>query len=230
MGRSALETVNALDAGPNVPAPSAYLLFSGKVVPAWAIRLFVLALIVPVLAATIDGMARARRRGHPILRWVTWVLASALPFVLALIPVLGAKVLGVFDARPPGPVSSDAVPPHSAGMVVLALSVCLIAIGFAFLRPAIIRAFHAGNRGLVPAPRSGNIRTAAGALRGHACDLVLEPVCGGAADPGAAPVAVGRGAGPAHAGAWRWRCCSAAWRPRWYWSTTRARWASIRSG
>ena len=150
MGRSALETVNALDAGPNVPAPSAYLLFSGKVVPAWAIRLFVLALIVPVLAATIDGMARARRRGHPILRWVTWVLASALPFVLALIPVLGAKVLGVFDARPPGPVSSDAVPPHSAGIVVLALSVCLIAIGFGFLRPAIIRAFHAGNRGLVP--------------------------------------------------------------------------------
>ena len=52
MGRSALETINALDAGPNVPAPSAYLLFSGKVVPAWAIRLFVLALILPVLAAT----------------------------------------------------------------------------------------------------------------------------------------------------------------------------------
>jgi hypothetical protein len=150
MGRSALETINALDAGPNVPAPSAYLLFSGKVVPAWAIRLFVLALVAPVLAATVDGMARARRRGHPILRWVTWVLASALPFVLALIPVLGAKLLGVFDARPPGPVSSDAVPPHTAGIVVLALSVCLLVIGFVFLRPLIIRAFHAGNRGLVP--------------------------------------------------------------------------------
>ena len=150
MGRSALETINALDVGPAVPAPSAYLLFSGKVVPAWAIRLFVLALMVPVLAATIDGMARARRRGHPILRWVTWVLASALPFALALIPVLGAKLLGVFDARPPGPVSSDAVPPHTAGIVVLSLAVCLIAIGFAFLRPLIIRLFHAGTRGLVP--------------------------------------------------------------------------------
>jgi hypothetical protein len=150
MGRAALETINSLDAGPAVPAPSAYLLFSGKVVPAWAIRLFVLALMVPVLAATIDGMARARRRGHPILRWVTWVLASALPFALALIPVLGAKLLGVFDARPPGPVSSDAVPPHTAGIVVLSLAVCLIAIGFVFLRPLIIRWFHAGTRGLVP--------------------------------------------------------------------------------
>jgi hypothetical protein len=60
------------------------------------------------------------------------------------------ELLGVFHARPPGPVSSDAVPPHSAGIVVLVLSVCLIAIGFVFLRPLIIRAFHAGNRGLVP--------------------------------------------------------------------------------
>jgi hypothetical protein len=149
-GRAALATINALDGGPQVPAPSAYLLFSGKVVPAWAIRLFVLALMVPVLAATIDGMARARRRGHPILRWVTWVLASALPFVLALIPVLVAKLLGVFDARPPGPVSSDVVPPHATGFVVLALAVCLIAIGFAFLRPLVIRLFHAGTYGLVP--------------------------------------------------------------------------------
>lgn len=150
MGRAALQTINALDGGPTVPAPSAYLLFSGKVVPAWAIRLFVLALMVPVLAATIDGMARARRRGHPILRWVTWVLASALPFVLALIPVLVAKMAGLFHARPPGPVSSDAVPPHTAGIVVLSLSICLIVLGFAVLRPWLIRMFRAGTSGLVP--------------------------------------------------------------------------------
>lgn len=150
MGRAALATINALDTGPAVPAPSAYLLFSGKVVPAWAIRLFVLALMAPVLAATVDGMARARRRGHPILPWVTWVLASALPFVLALIPVLGAKLLGAVHARPPAPVSADAVPPHAAGTVVLALAACLIVIGFAFLRPLIIRVFHAGTSGVVP--------------------------------------------------------------------------------
>jgi hypothetical protein len=149
MGRSALQTINALDGGPAVPAPSAYLLFSGKVIPAWAIRLFVLALMVPVLAATIDGMARARRRGHPILRWVLWVLASALPFALTLIPVFGAKLFGLIDARPPGPVSSDAVPPHSAGIVVVGLAICLFVIGFAFLRPLLIRWFGAGSSGLV---------------------------------------------------------------------------------
>ena len=59
MGRSALQTVNALDADRTVPgAVGVPPVLTGKVVPAWAIRLFVLALIVPVLGATIDGMAR----------------------------------------------------------------------------------------------------------------------------------------------------------------------------
>ena len=55
-----------------------------------------LALILPVLGATIDGFARARRRGHPIARWVVWVLAAALPFVLAA----GDRARGQADRRP----------------------------------------------------------------------------------------------------------------------------------
>ena len=156
MGRAALQTINALDSGPKVPAPSAYLLFSGKVVPAWAIRLFVLALMVPVLAATIDGMARARRRGHPILRWVAWVLASALPFVLALIPVLGAQAARR-DRRPAAGAGQLPMPCRrtAAGIVVLALAVCLIAIGFAFLRPLVDpRSSTPGPRVWCPTPRS----------------------------------------------------------------------------
>ncbi len=87
-----LQAVNALDSGPPVPAPSAYLLWDSKVIPPWAIRVLVLALILPVLLTTIDGVARARRRGHPILRWLLWVLAGALPFALALgLIVFGAK-------------------------------------------------------------------------------------------------------------------------------------------
>jgi hypothetical protein len=149
MGRSVLQTINALDSGPSVPAPSAYLLFDGKVVPAWAVSVFVLALILPVLAATVDGMARARRRGHPILRWAVWALASAIPFALALLPVLGARLIGLFHARPTAPVSADAVPLHTAGIVILAAIVVVIALGFALLRPMIIRAAHVGSSGLV---------------------------------------------------------------------------------
>ena len=66
LGRTVLQTVTALDAGPTIPGPSSYLVFSGKSIPAWALQLLVLMLIVPVLVAlaTIDGVARARRRGH----------------------------------------------------------------------------------------------------------------------------------------------------------------------
>ncbi|MGZ4242710.1 MAG: hypothetical protein ACXVSE_00310, partial [Solirubrobacteraceae bacterium] len=41
-GRAILQTISALDSAPSVPGPSAYVLLGGKVVPGWAISLFVL--------------------------------------------------------------------------------------------------------------------------------------------------------------------------------------------
>jgi hypothetical protein len=149
MGRAVVQTISALDSGPAVPAPSAYLLFDGKVVPAWAIRLFVLALIVPVLMATIDGMARARRRGHPILRWVGWVLCGAVVFLPALALVLAAKLVGAIDASPPGPVGAGAIPPHGTGIAVLAVLACTIALCLLVLRPLLIRRGRLGSVGWV---------------------------------------------------------------------------------
>ncbi len=139
VGQAVLQTVNALDSGPAVPAPSTYLLLSGKVIPDWAIRLFVLALILPVLMATVDGIARARRRGDSIVRWVIWVLAGALPFVLAWLVVLGASKVGLIKIAPPGPVAAGAVPLHSAGVIVLAAAACVLVGSFVFLRPLVIR-------------------------------------------------------------------------------------------
>ena len=147
VGQAVLQAVNALDGGPNAPAPAPYLLYNGKVVPAWAVRLLVLALILPVLVATIDGLARARRRGHSILRWTVWVLASAAPFALALLLVLGSRLIGLIDTAPPGPVAADAVPLHGSGVALLLLSALAIGLGFFVLRPLIIAA-AGGRRGL----------------------------------------------------------------------------------
>ena len=87
-----------------MPAPSSYLRWQGKVIPEWAVRLLVLALIVPVLIATVDGIARARRRGHRVGRWVLWVLAACVPFVLAVLAVVGLRLVGAIDVAPPGPI------------------------------------------------------------------------------------------------------------------------------
>jgi hypothetical protein len=135
MGRAVLQTITALDAGRTIPAPSAYLLFDGKVVPGWAISLFVLALIVPVLLTTIDGAARALRRHRPVWSWLAMVLAAAAPFALGAAVVKGAGAVGWISDATPGPVPPGAVPLHGGGTVTLILAACVALGALIILRP-----------------------------------------------------------------------------------------------
>lgn len=121
-GRAVLEAISALDSGPKVPAPSSYLLLAGKVVPGWALSLFVLALLVPVAMTTVDGVARALRRGHAVGRAVILVLAAAIPFAAAVLVVALAGLAGIISIAPPGPVVAGAVPIDGAGVAVLAVA------------------------------------------------------------------------------------------------------------
>jgi hypothetical protein len=133
-GGAVLQAINALDAGPDVPAPSAYLLLGGNVIPAWAIRLLVLCLILPVLGATIDGFARARRRGHAVSQWILWVLEGAVPFVLALAVILAVKAAGWLGMAPPSPAAAGAVPLRSGGAALLAVLAAVVVGSFVFIR------------------------------------------------------------------------------------------------
>ena len=130
LGRAVLATVSALDSGPAVDAPSAYLLLDGKVVPGWAISLFVLTLLVPVALTSIDALARARRRGHLIGRSLALVVAAAVPFALAVGVVLAARMLGVISAAPPGPLAPGAIPLTGSGIAVLVVA-ALVLVGSA---------------------------------------------------------------------------------------------------
>ena len=128
VGRAVLSTITALDGGPEVAAPSAYALIDGKVVPGWAISLFVLALIVPVALTTVDGLARARRRGHLIGRSVLTVLGAAVPFALAIGVVLAGRLVGLIPVVPPGPVGPSVIAVGGAGIAVLVVA-ALVALG-----------------------------------------------------------------------------------------------------
>jgi hypothetical protein len=138
-GRATVQALSALDSGPEVAPPSSYLDLGGKSVPAWAVRFLVLTLIVAVLGATIDGLARARRRGHSITRWTVWVLAAALPFCLAAALVLGARVVGAVGPAPPVPVGGDAIVVHRSEATLLAVLTLVIVLGLVWLRPLLIR-------------------------------------------------------------------------------------------
>jgi hypothetical protein len=131
LGRAVLQTVNALNSGSDVARPSAYLVASGKVIPAWSIRLLVLVLIAPVLITTVDGLARVRRRGHRVLGWVAWALLWAVAFVLGWLVVLGAHLVGALSGAPGGPVPAGVAPPQAAGMVTLVLALLMIMAGLA---------------------------------------------------------------------------------------------------
>lgn len=157
MGRAVLQTVSALDGGSALPAPSSYLLLDGKLVPGWAVSLFVLALLVPVALTTVDGVARARRRGHVIWRSLVLTLAAAVPFISALLVVLAARLAGAIGVAPPAPVPPGAVPLDGAGVTVLVLA-ALAFVGSGVAVASAARRFPAPlreTRGRPASPRSG---------------------------------------------------------------------------
>jgi hypothetical protein len=151
LGRTILQSVSALESGPAVPGPSSYLRWQDKLIPEWAVAVLVLALILPVFAATIDGMARARRRGHRIGRWIAWVLSACLPFVLAVLAVLGLRAAGVIDTAPPGPVGGDALTLTGQAVAILIGLTCLIVVGFV-VRWRLGRRFWSAPAPAEPAP------------------------------------------------------------------------------
>ena len=116
VGRAVLSAISALDGGPTVPAASAYVLFDNKVVPGWAISVFVLALVVPVLLTTIDAWpARCAAATASGAGWLA-VLLAAVPFALGVLVILGARAARARSRSPRrGRSPAGAVPLHGSG-------------------------------------------------------------------------------------------------------------------
>ncbi|HEU0318782.1 MAG TPA: hypothetical protein VFR49_15705, partial [Solirubrobacteraceae bacterium] len=180
-GQGVLRAVNALDTGPDVGAPTTDLLLGSSVLPARGIRLLAAMLILPVLVAGVDILARARRRREPVGAWFAWLGLVALPFALAgLFAVLLGRT-GLLAAAPTGPVTTAQLPRDVAGDIAL-VSVALV-FGLAWmLRQSLTRRL-----GLT-------VGTGPGSWDGAAAALVLA-VCGvavltWAANPYAALLAI----------------------------------------
>ena len=148
LGQAVLASVNALDSASTVPGPSAYMLFDGKVIPPWALRLFVLVLIMPVLFAAVDGLARANRRRYPLADSAVDLLAMTAPFVLVALAVLGAKLVGLLPVVPPDPTGPGAIPIHAANWVLIGGLAVLLLGAF-----TLVRWFGYGRVGLAPPAR-----------------------------------------------------------------------------
>ncbi len=106
LGRATLRTLTALDQARTPPrhGPDSYVTVVSQVLPGWVLQLLAGTLLLPVLAASIDAFARARRRQLAVTPWLRWVAAQAAPFVagLALAELLAA--VGATLVPPPAPV------------------------------------------------------------------------------------------------------------------------------
>ena len=173
LGNAVLQTVNSLDYGRAVGSPSAYLVISGQEVPLWAVQLLVLALILPVAAATLDAVARTRRRGHTLARWLGWVLSGVMPFLIGLAALLIARAAGILSFTPPGAAAGAGVKMTGGDLAVLLVVLALVVASFAFLRPICLRMLAQQTRAGGRPPESPAADAAAVALSVVLCVLTL---------------------------------------------------------
>jgi hypothetical protein len=135
-GRAALRAFNALDAGADVPPPTRVLVFQGKLIPEWAVRLLVAVLLLPALLATVDGFARARRRREPVAMWLRWALACAAPFFVCALFMVALRTTGILPAAPGAPVGSGALEIGTREKIVLAAAALVLGLCWLAFRAA----------------------------------------------------------------------------------------------
>ncbi len=168
-GQAVLRAVNALDTSPDVGAPTADVLLGSRVLPARGIRLLAAMLILPVLVAGVDILARVRRRREPVGAWFAWLGLVALPFALAALFAVLLGRTGLLAAAPTGPVTAAQLPRDAAGDIALA-SVALV-FGLAWmLRQTLTRRLGVT---VGTASRSGSWDGAAAALVLAVCGLAV---------------------------------------------------------
>jgi hypothetical protein len=141
MGRVALRTVTALDAAPrgrpvSPQASSRDLATSRKVLPGWAVRLFIGSLLLAPLVVAVDALAAVRRTREPIFAWVRWTLAGALPLAVAGLFAIALGAVGLLSAAPDAPIDPRSLPVQLPALLAVVL---VLVLGWVWLRPAVLR-------------------------------------------------------------------------------------------
>jgi hypothetical protein len=139
-GRAALRAVQALDGGPDIGGgPTPTLITQRKVLPEWSVRLLVAALLLAPALVAVDGFARLRRRREPVGKGLIWILATALPIVVALAFVVALARTGLLDASPPAPVPKGAIPFDGTAKVAMTSAVLVFVLCWLVARRSVMR-------------------------------------------------------------------------------------------
>ncbi len=135
LGRATLRTVTAVDQGPRPGhGPTSYIQAVSQVLPGWVLSLLAGSLLLPVLVASVDAFARARRRHIDVLRWMRWLGAWVAPFLAALAVAQLLALVGATPSPPPAPVPPDVLPLDGPALGVLAGVLVAMVLAFFLAR------------------------------------------------------------------------------------------------
>jgi hypothetical protein len=120
LGRATLRTITAVDQGPRPEhGPRSYIQAVSQVLPGLVLSLLAAALLLPVLVASVDAFARARRRHLDVLRWMRWLGVWVAPFLAALAVAQFLALAGATPSPPAAPVPPDVLPLDGPALGVL---------------------------------------------------------------------------------------------------------------
>jgi hypothetical protein len=135
LGRAALRTLTAIDEGGRPEhGPESYVQAVSQVLPGWVLSLLAGSLLLPVLVASVDAFARARRRQVDVLRWMRWLGAWVAPFLAALALAQFLALVGATPSPPAAPVPPDVLPLDGPALGVLAGVLVGMALAFLLAR------------------------------------------------------------------------------------------------
>ena len=153
LGRAALRTASALDAGPAPEhGPREYISVGRKVLPAWGLVLLSGCLILPAVVASVDAFARARRRRAPVSPYWRWLAGWTLPWLVALVLAELIVLAGQAPDAPSAPLYPGAEPLDGQAAAVLGALAAAVVLGWLLLRPMVSRGVRVGDP---PAPGAG---------------------------------------------------------------------------
>jgi hypothetical protein len=149
LGRSVLRMIATLDGSSREPVrgEKSYLTIAGNLLPAWALKLLALALVLPALIASIDALARARRRHEPVARSFAWLGLAAVPLLLGLLVAWFMSVVGLIDDAPPAPLDPRSVSFDGTALSALVATSFTAALAWVLLR---LRGLRSGDAAAAP--------------------------------------------------------------------------------
>jgi hypothetical protein len=115
-----------------------------QVLPEWALRLLLAALLVPPLVLLADGYARLRRRqgkrgDRALVRGLGWTAACALPLLAAALFAKALGWLGALHATPATPTPAGALPLGAEASRALPAVALVLVLGW-LAWPRLVRA------------------------------------------------------------------------------------------